>query len=60
MKNKMEKVINRMYIDSGTVLSLNNKFYVQKGLNNIWMVYNGTSFGLNLALWLPHFDLPIV
>ena len=60
MKNKVEKVRKRLYIDPGTVLSLNHMFYVRKGLNDIRMVYNGTSCGLNLALWAPHFGLPIV
>ena len=35
-------------------------FYVRKGLNNIWMVYNSTSCGLNLALWETYFGIPIV
>ena len=57
IKNKMDKVRNRIYIDPGTVLSLSHIFYVLKGLNTIWMVYNSTSFGLNLALWAPYFCL---
>ena len=60
MKNKVEKVIKRMYIESGTVLSLTHMFYVRKELNDIRMVYNGTSCGLNLALWEPYFGLTIV
>ena len=35
-------------------------FYIRKGLNDIWMVYNGTPCGLNLSLWAPHFGLLIV
>ena len=49
-----------MYIDSGTVISLSNMFYVCKGLDNNLMVYNGTSCGLNSDLWAPHFGLQIV
>ena len=48
-----------MYIEPGTMLSLSLMFYVCKGLNNIQMVYNGTSCDLNLALWAPHFGLKI-
>ena len=60
MKNKVEKVRKSVYIDPGTVLSLPHMFYVRKGLNDIWMVYNGTSCGLDISLWEPHFGLPIV
>ena len=35
-------------------------FYFRKGLNDIRMVYNSTSCVLNIALWAPHFGLPIV
>ena len=35
-------------------------FYVRRGLNDIRMVYNSTSCGLNLDLWAPHFGQPIV
>ena len=59
MKNNVEKVRKRSYIEPGTVLSLTNMFYVRKVFNDIWMVYNGTSCGLNLALWAQHFVLPI-
>ena len=48
-----------IYIDPGIVLSLIHMFYVRKGLNNIYMVYNGTSCGFKLALWAPYFGLPI-
>ena len=34
-------------------------FYVLKCLNNIQIVYNGSSCGLNLVLRVPHFGLPI-
>ena len=60
MKNKVYKVIKRLYIEPGTVLSLTHMFYFRKGLNYIPMVYNGTSFVFNTALWAPHFGLPIV
>ena len=60
MKNKVEKVRKRLYIEPEKILSLTHMFYVHKGLNDIRMVYNGTSCGLNLALWATHFGLPIV
>ena len=60
MNNKVDKVRKRLYIEPGTVLSTTHMFYVCKCFNGIRMVYNGTSFGLNLALWAPHFGLPIV
>ena len=60
MKNKVDKVRNIVYIDPGTVLSLTHIFYVRKVLNDIWMIYNGTSCGFNLALWVPHFGLTII
>ena len=60
MKNKVDKVRKRLYIIPGTVLSITHIFFVCKGLNDIRMVDNGTSRGLNIALWAPHFVLPIV
>ena len=35
-------------------------FLMPKGVEDITMVYNGTSDRLNDLLWDPHFDLPIV
>jgi len=49
-----------MYIGLGLVLRLAHMFYVMKGLDDIRMVYDGTSCGLNKVLWAPHFGLPIV
>ena len=60
MKNKVDKVRKRLCIEPGKILSLPHMFYVRKGLNDISMVYNGTSCGLNLALWAPHVGLSIV
>ena len=59
MKNKVEKVRKSLYIETGAVLSLTHIFYVRKGLNDVWMVYNGTSYVLNIDLWVPHFGLQI-
>ena len=60
IKNKVDKVIKRLYIYPGTVLSLTHMFYFREGLNDIRVVYNGTSCGVNLSLWAPHFGLSIV
>ena len=35
-------------------------FSVPKGDDDIRMVYNGTSIGINYILWDPNFDLPKV
>ena len=40
--------------------SLTSFFEVMKGLDDIHMVYNATSFGLNDAVWAPWFLLPTV
>ena len=60
MREKVSKVRQRRYIDAGPVRSLTHMFCVPKGLDDIRMVYNGTSCGLNDSLWSPHFGLPTV
>ncbi len=35
-------------------------FCVDKGLDDSWVVYNGTSCGLNNVLWAPLFGLPTI
>ena len=57
---KVSKVRRRRYIAVGLVLSLTHMFYVAKGLDDIQMVYSGTSCRLNDALWSLHFGLPTV
>ena len=47
MKNKLDKVRQRLYIEPGPVASLSHMFYVPKGLEDIRMVYNGTATDLN-------------
>jgi hypothetical protein len=47
-------------ISSRTVVSGTHYFLVPKGLDDIRMVYNGTSCGLNDVLWVPWFSLPTV
>ena len=48
------------YIEPGALTSLIHYFDVEKGLEDIRMVYNGTGSGLNEAVWAPHFGLPYV
>ena len=58
--SKLEKVRSRGYIAKGQVKSLTHFFYVPKGSDDIRMVYNGTSSGLNDCLFAPHFGLPVI
>ena len=55
---KLDKVRERGYIQPGRVVSLTHMFDVPKGASDIRMVYDGTSSGLNDALWAPSFWLP--
>jgi hypothetical protein len=57
---KISKVRKRKYISVGPVWSLTDFFCVPKGDDDIRMVYNGTSSGLNDILWVPSFPLPTV
>jgi hypothetical protein len=55
--SKIGLVRKRGYIKPGPIQSLTDFFDVPKG-EDIRMVYNGTSSGLNDALWAPSFFLP--
>jgi hypothetical protein len=59
-RKNLAKVRKRKYIAPGYVWSLTNFFSVPKGDQDICMVYNGTSSGLNDSLWVPSFPLPTV
>ena len=48
------------YITQGEVISLTHVFLVSKGDNEISMVYNDTSRGLNDDFWDPHLSLTTV
>ena len=50
---KIAKVISRGYLEEGDVVSLTDYFAVAKGLTDIRIVSNGSSSGLNAALWAP-------
>ena len=60
VKKKTEKVQNRRYITSGTVLSLTILFHVPKGDSDILLVYDITACGTNEALWYPKLWMPSV
>ena len=60
VKEKISDVRNKGYITKGYVKSLTSFFDVPKGDGDIRMVYNGTSSGLNDAVWAPWFNLPTV
>jgi hypothetical protein len=55
---KIDKVRLRNYIAKGPVLNLTDFFDVPKGDSDIRVVYNGTTSGLNEALFAPGFFLP--
>jgi hypothetical protein len=54
---KLKSIIERGYVSTGHVCSLADYFDVPKA-DDIRLVYNGTSCGLNEALWAPNFWLP--
>ena len=54
IREKVVEVRKRGYIETGEVQSLTHMFEVAKGIS-IRMVYDGTSSGLNDALWALHF-----
>jgi hypothetical protein len=60
MRKKILEVRKRGYISPGPVLGGTHYFCVPKGLDDIRMVYNGTSCGLNDVLFAPRFGLPTV
>jgi len=57
---KINKVIERRYLNEGYVKSLINYFAVPKGMTDIRVVYDGTKSGLTEAVWAPNFFMPSV
>ena len=55
---KIEGMLRKGYLSSGFVVNLLHYFAVPKGDADIRVVFNGTSCGLNDALWSPNFYLP--
>jgi hypothetical protein len=60
MQAKVVQVRKRGYILPGKVVEGTHYFCVDKGADDIRMVYNGMSCGLNNVLWAPCFGLPTV
>lgn len=60
VRKKVMKVRERQYITAGNVVSLTSFFAVPKGEDDIRLVYNATSSGLNETVWAPWFSLPTV
>jgi hypothetical protein len=60
MRKNVVQVRKQGYVSASTVVSGTHYFSVPKGLDNIRMVYNGTSCGLSNVLWAPRFGLPTV
>jgi hypothetical protein len=57
---KLEKVRDQGYISPGMVASLTAFFAVEKGEDDIRLVYDGSVSGLNLSIWVPCFFLPTI
>ena len=55
---KIQTMLDRSYLETGSVLSLLHYFAVPKGDSDIRVVYDGTFSGLNDSLWAPNFFLP--
>ena len=55
---KFKKIIAHGYVSDGPVVSFTDCFSVPKGKEDIRMVYNGTSCGLNSVLFVPNFWIP--
>ena len=61
VEEKLQKVLDRGYLDNDEiVVSLTSYFDVEKGADDIRMVYDGTKCGLNAAVWVPSFFMPTV
>jgi hypothetical protein len=58
MKEKIDDVPFRRYVESVLVSALTSFFDVMKGEYDIRMVFNGPLSGLNVALWALWFCLP--
>ena len=56
--SKIDGMIARQYLSVGPVKSCLHFFAVPKGPTDVRIVYDGTSCGLNDALWAPNFYLP--
>jgi len=57
---KLQAIKERRYIQKGRVQSLTSYFSVPTGDQDIHMVYDASTSGLNSSLWAPSFGLPTV
>ena len=60
MREKLDVIRKKGYVEKGTINSLMSFFDVPKGHDDIRMVYDGSKSGLNDSLWAPWFPLPTV
>ena len=60
MQDKVVQVRKQDCILPGKITGGTQFFCVDMGLDNIWMVYNGTSCGLNKVLWAPRLGLSTI
>ena len=61
VKEKIQTALSKGYLSWAShhrIKCIMHFFHVPKGLEDIWMVYNGTKSGLNDALFAPWFALP--
>jgi hypothetical protein len=56
--SKLANIVEKKYVAPGYVSSLTDFFAVPKGSDDIRLVYNVTSCGLNQVTWAPNFWLP--
>ena len=55
---KIDGMLHKRYLEEGVVRSNVHYFTVPKGEEDVRVVFDGTSSGLNEALWAPNFFLP--
>jgi hypothetical protein len=58
VQDKFDKFRRKNYVGKGEVLGLTSYFTVPKGEGDVRVVFDGTSSGLNNAIWSPTFGLP--
>lgn len=58
VSSKIQTMLSKSYLEVGFVRTSLHYFSVPKGEDDIRVVFDGTSCGLNEALWSPNFFLP--
>ena len=56
--SNIEGMATKLYVEEGHVTNVVDYFSVPKGDDDIRVVFDGSSCGLNKALWAPNFYLP--